>query len=81
MCRVLGVSPSGYHAWLSRPISCRERANLVLASEIKSIYDSEHQRAWPIRITKRLQAKNIKANRKRVAKIMQLNGWRAKRFS
>ena len=78
MCRILGVSPSGYYAWVSRPISCRERANFALASEIKAIYEAEHQRVGSIRITKRLQAKNIKANRKRVVKIMQLNGWRAK---
>ena len=78
MCRILGVSPSGYYAWGSIPISCRERAKFALASEIKAIYDSEHQRVGSIRITKGLQAKNIKSNRKQVAKIMQLNWWRAK---
>ena len=78
MCRVLGVSSSGYHAWISRPISSRDRDNLVLASEIKALYDAEHHRAGALRITKRLHANNIKVNRKRVAKIMQLNGWRAK---
>lgn len=32
MCRVLGVSPSGYWAWSKRPPSERSRQDLALAS-------------------------------------------------
>ena len=33
MCRVLGVSPSGYYAWRGRPESARAAANRVLLAD------------------------------------------------
>jgi putative transposase len=38
MCRVLGVSASGYYAWLNRPESNRARENRRLVVEIKAIH-------------------------------------------
>jgi hypothetical protein len=35
MCRVLGVSPSGYHAWVKRPASARAVMNDALIAEIR----------------------------------------------
>lgn len=35
MCRVLGVSESGFHAWRGRPPSPRARENARLAVEIQ----------------------------------------------
>jgi putative transposase len=39
MCRVLGVSTSGYYAWRSRPASPRSIADEVLTETIKEIHD------------------------------------------
>jgi len=36
MCRVLGVSPSGYYAWRERPLSRRARADVKLSAEIQA---------------------------------------------
>ena len=38
MCRVLGVSPSGYYAWRQRPPSRRARADSVLTERIGKIH-------------------------------------------
>jgi putative transposase len=38
MCRVLGVSPSGYYAWRQRPLSRRARADVKLSTEIQAIH-------------------------------------------
>jgi len=38
MCRVLGVSPSGYYAWRKRPLSTRARTNVELTAHIEGIH-------------------------------------------
>jgi putative transposase len=38
MCRVLGVSPSGFWAWASRPPSARAIADADLAATIREIH-------------------------------------------
>ena len=38
MCRVLGVSPSGYYAWYDREASARAKADEVLKARIRSIH-------------------------------------------
>ena len=37
MCRVLGLSPSGYYAWLGREPSARARRDAQLTERIKEI--------------------------------------------
>lgn len=37
LCRVLGVSPSGYYAWRQRPLSIRARADVKLSAEIHAL--------------------------------------------
>jgi putative transposase len=78
MCRILSVSPSGYYDWRDRPLSPRAQENAELAAKIKSIFDDEHSRAGAKRIAKRLNAEGTQVGRHRVARIMRLNGWRAK---
>jgi len=38
VCRVLGVSPSGFCAWRKRPLSPRARADVELSAEIQAIH-------------------------------------------
>ena len=78
MCRLLSVSVSGYYAWLNRAPSLREEANVKLARKIKAIFDDEKSRVGAPRITKRLKAEGELVSRHRVARIMKLNGWRAR---
>jgi putative transposase len=78
MCRMVSVSRSGYYAWKHRLHSDRDKANQLLASEIKRIFEDEKRRPGSPRITRRLQEEGQSVSRHRVAKIMRINGWRAK---
>jgi putative transposase len=78
MCKMLSVSASGYYDWQDRPLSARAQKNIELTEKIKVIFNEEHSRAGAKRITKRLKAEGTSVSRHRVARIMRLNGWRAK---
>ncbi len=79
MCRMVSVSRSGYYDWKHRPHSDRDKANQFLANEIKRVFDDEKGRPSSPRMTRRLQEEGKSlASRHRVARIMQINGWRAK---
>ena len=38
LCQVLGISWSGYYAWLGGRETARELVNRLLAEQIKSVY-------------------------------------------
>jgi putative transposase len=78
MCKMLAVSPSGYYDWRDRPLSTRAQENAILAGKIKAIFDDENSRAGAKRIAKRLKQEGASVSRHRIARIMQLHGWRAK---
>ena len=68
MCRVLGVSPGGYYAWLKRPLSARARADAELSARIAEI----HQRSRATYGAQRIHAE-LKENSARVG----ASGWPA----
>lgn len=78
MCRLLGVSVSGYYAWLTRRPSKRSVRDHDLAVKIKHIFDDERSRAGAPRITRRLNQEGEPVGKQRVARIMSEQGWRAK---
>jgi putative transposase len=43
MCRVLGLSPSGYYAWLQRPPSNRAERDAELVVKIHAVFDDNRQ--------------------------------------
>ena len=43
MCRVLGLSPSGYYAWVRRPPSARVKRDAELVLKIRKTYDEYRQ--------------------------------------
>ena len=74
LCRVLGVSPSGFYAWAKRRPSPRTRANEALASEIRNIHARSRGTYGAPRIHAELQATGHRASRKRVARLMRIEG-------
>lgn len=43
MCRVLGVSVSGYYAWRKRSPSARAQANAALVEQIRAVHRASRQ--------------------------------------
>ncbi len=74
MCRVLGVSPSGYYAWLGRPESARAQANRKLAAQIKAVHARSRKRYGRRRIHAQLRREGILCSRKRVTRLMRAEG-------
>ena len=73
MCRVLGVSRSGYYAWRNRGRSQRSEANEKLLVQIREEYQLSHQTYGSPRIHAALHKKDVICSRKRVARLMRLN--------
>ena len=70
MCGLLGVSPSGYYAWLSRSPSAREQADRVLRDRIVEIHSRSRGTYGAPRIWAELAAEGVCVGRKRVARLM-----------
>ena len=71
MCRVLGVSPSGYYAWLKREPSERSVANAELLEKIREIHEWSDGTYGSPRIHEELRkAQGIGVGMKRVARLM-----------
>lgn len=75
MCRTLGVSRSGYHDWVGREPSTRTITDAMLAVEIEAIWECSDRTYGAPRIHRWLRKQGFWVGRKRVARIMAINGW------
>jgi len=74
MCRVLGVSPSGYSAWRKRPRAPRARAAVALTAQIQVIHRESRGTYGAPRIHADLAAQGVRVGRKRVARLLRTVG-------
>ena len=74
VCRVLGVSASGYYAWRHRPWSARAQADRALLEQIRAIHEHSRGTYGAPRIQAELAARGIHIGRKRVARLLQAAG-------
>ena len=74
MCRVLGVSPSGYYAWRSRGRSLRAKREEALRGTIRSIHEGSGGTYGAPRVHAELVANGRRVSRKRVARLMRESG-------
>lgn len=79
MCELLGVSPSGFYASVSRPPSRRERSNQQLRLEIRATHSVTHRRYGAMKIWKHLNAQGKRCGHNRVGRLMREDGLRSKR--
>jgi putative transposase len=74
MCRVLGVSRSGYYGYLRRGLSMRYAENRSLLTKIREIWQWSRKLYGSPRITAELRAQGIRCGENRIARIMRQNG-------
>jgi putative transposase len=74
MCRVLGVSTSGYYAWRKRPVSKRAVSDAALLERIRGIHKFSRGTYGVPRIFEELKAEGIHVGRKRIARLMKRAG-------
>jgi putative transposase len=79
MCRLLRVSRSGFYAWCDRPPSHRARTDRQLRVAIRALYAESNRTYGSPRIHRELRAQATRCGRKRIVRLMQAEGLRAKR--
>ena len=78
MCRVLGVSPSGYYRWLKRKPSKRAQEEGRLEVEIKAAHQRTRETFGPERLQHDLAEHGVKAGVCRIRRIRKKLGIRCK---
>jgi len=78
MCSVLSVSRSGYYSWRNRPESKRAIENKMLLVHLKKVYETNRQVYGSPRITHALRSEGLTCSENRIARLMRLNGIKAK---
>src|SRR5262249_11019228 len=74
MCRVLGVSRSGFHAWERRPLSERALVDARLGERIKAIHRRSRDSYGARRVHLDLHEEGVRVGRKRVERLMRSAG-------
>lgn len=74
LCRVLGVSESGFYAWRSRPVSARKLKDDALCGWIQKIHAQSRETYGAPRIHAELRADGTRIGKKRVARLMRRLG-------
>src|SRR4249920_1938284 len=77
MCRLLGVTRSGYYAWLKEPISNRAQEDARLLRLIRASFVASHGIYGAPRIFLDLREAGETCSKHRVARLMRTNGIRA----
>jgi putative transposase len=78
MCKMLEVSRSGYHNYVRRKMSQRQLENQMLLERIRRIHHLSRGLYGSPKIYQELRKLGLKYNRKRIVRIMRINGIRAK---
>ena len=84
LCRALEVSPSGYYAWCRRPESAHAQRDRRLKVLVRASFEASKQRYGSPRIHEDLLEQQERVSRKRVIRLMQEDGLKArvrKRFT
>ena len=79
LCRLLGVSRSGYYAWGTRPESERVGEDRALLTRIEAIHRESREAYGAVKTWRSLRAQGVPCGRHRVARLRRQAGIEAKR--
>lgn len=79
LCGALGVSVSGYYAWLGRAASQHQQEDTHLLTQIKAVYQTGRGLYGSPRIHASLRQQGVLCSRKRVARLMRQAGLHSRR--
>ena len=71
LCRVLGVSTSGYYAWCHRPVSKWAQDDGKLTEQIRAFHQRSNGTYGAPRIFQDLKEIGVRTSKKRVARLMR----------
>lgn len=74
MCRVLGLSPSGFYAWQRRGLSARAKHDVTLTAQITGFHARSDGTYGAPRILRDLREVGERVGQKRVARLMRAAG-------
>lgn len=74
LCKALGVSPSAYYDWRSRPESARAAEDRRLSVEVRTVHRESRQTYGVRRIHAELQARGVACGRQRAGRLMREGG-------
>ncbi|MBB4000469.1 hypothetical protein GGR04_004347 [Aureimonas pseudogalii] len=74
LCKVLGVSSSGYFAWQDRPACQRQRDDMVLLAHVRSAFAVSNGTYGSPRMVHELRGNGLAIGRRRTARLMRENG-------
>lgn len=79
LCRVLGVSRSGFYASRGRPECARAREDRKLRVLCREAHERSRQNYGSVRVHLALRKDGVHVSRKRVVRLMRLDGLKGKR--
>jgi len=78
LCRALGVSLSGYYAWLGRPPSAHDAKDDRLGVKVREAFERSRRTYGSPRVHAELAANDERVSRKRIIRLMQEQGLKAR---
>ena len=78
LCAALGVSRSGFHAWLNRPVSARAAYDEKIGSVMRKSFKDSDRTYGARRIWRDVLEEGLQCGLHRIERLMRLNGLRAR---
>ena len=74
LCQIMNVSSRGYRAYRSRPVSPRQRGDMVLLAHIREQHSLSLSSYGRPRMTEELKEIGLEVGHRRVGRLMRQNG-------